>query len=305
MLAAAGLDLFFVDTEHTITDYREIQNICRAARGAGIVPMVRVTQNEPFLISRALDCGAMGIVVPRVHSPAEARAAVEAMKFTPQGRRGFGFRGAIHDYKPASLAEELASANSETMAVLQMESREAIESNRSTVSQFIARNSFVADTSYISDQIAQQHEVCDQAPLQRVVEELLIPYRVEDASDTQSMLGLLLQLANAIERDARESVRIYRMRPKFTSGSRSVDAAGSLGSTRRLFQGPTRAGAGSRYSYPGDIEFRDSKRVSIQLHSVNLAKPDGSVVSSVPIIAVWIPARMELPWLTQRQPGQK
>jgi 2-keto-3-deoxy-L-rhamnonate aldolase RhmA len=128
MLAAAGLDLFFVDTEHTITNYREIQNICRAARGAGIVPMVRVTQNEPFLISRALDCGAMGIVVPRVHSPAEARAAVEAMKFTPQGRRGFGFRGAIHDYKPASLAEELASANTETMVVLQMESREAVES---------------------------------------------------------------------------------------------------------------------------------------------------------------------------------
>ncbi|SRR5579862_1751891 len=128
MLAAAGFDLFFVDTEHTITDYREIQSICRAARGAGIVPMVRVTQNVPFLITRALDCGAMGIVVPRVNSPAEARAAVEMMKYTPAGRRGFGMRGIINDYKPASLADELATSNSETLAILQMESTEAIAS---------------------------------------------------------------------------------------------------------------------------------------------------------------------------------
>jgi 2-keto-3-deoxy-L-rhamnonate aldolase RhmA len=127
MLAAVGFDLFFVDTEHTITDYREIQSICRAARGAGIVPMVRVTQNEPFLITRALDCGAMGIVVPRVHSAAAARAAVDVMKYTPMGNRGFGMRGAINDYKPGALADELASSNAETLAIVQIESKEALE----------------------------------------------------------------------------------------------------------------------------------------------------------------------------------
>jgi 2-keto-3-deoxy-L-rhamnonate aldolase RhmA len=125
-LAAVGFDLFFVDTEHTITDYREIQSICRAARGAGIVPMVRVTQNEPFLITRALDCGAMGIVVPRVHSAAAAKAAVDVMKYTPMGNRGFGMRGAITDYKSGVLADELASSNAETLAIVQIESREAL-----------------------------------------------------------------------------------------------------------------------------------------------------------------------------------
>src|SRR5262245_55594028 len=68
LLKAAGLDFFFTDTEHATADYHEIQGLCRSARGAGIIPMVRVTDSIPFLITRALDVGSMGIVVPRVHS---------------------------------------------------------------------------------------------------------------------------------------------------------------------------------------------------------------------------------------------
>jgi len=66
LLAAAGLDFFFIDTEHSTTTYSQIQCLCRSGRGAGVIPLVRVTQNECSLISRALDVGAMGIIVPRV-----------------------------------------------------------------------------------------------------------------------------------------------------------------------------------------------------------------------------------------------
>jgi 2-keto-3-deoxy-L-rhamnonate aldolase RhmA len=59
LLKAAGMDFFFVDTEHSPADYHQIQAICRAARSADILPMVRVTENVPFLITRALDVGAM------------------------------------------------------------------------------------------------------------------------------------------------------------------------------------------------------------------------------------------------------
>jgi 2-keto-3-deoxy-L-rhamnonate aldolase RhmA len=72
LLKAAGMDFFFVDTEHSPADYHQIQAICRAARGVGIVPMVRVTENVPYLITRALDIGAMGLVIPRVHSAEQA-----------------------------------------------------------------------------------------------------------------------------------------------------------------------------------------------------------------------------------------
>jgi 2-keto-3-deoxy-L-rhamnonate aldolase RhmA len=128
MLAAAGMDFFFVDTEHCTASYAQIQALCRAGRGAGIVPMVRVTQNEPALISRALDVGAMGIIVPRVHSAEEARAALDVMKFPPLGHRGFGLRTIVTDLKPVSPREAVDSANRETMAIIMIESKPGLES---------------------------------------------------------------------------------------------------------------------------------------------------------------------------------
>jgi 2-keto-3-deoxy-L-rhamnonate aldolase RhmA len=126
LLKAAGLDFFFVDTEHCPADYHEIQAVCRTARGAGIIPLVRITENEPHLITRTLDVGAMGIIVPRVHSAEEARAAVDSIKYLPEGRRGFGMRSVIHDFRFTNPVDEMASANRETLTVLQIESKEGL-----------------------------------------------------------------------------------------------------------------------------------------------------------------------------------
>jgi len=128
VLGAAGLDFFFVDTEHSPATYPDIQALVRSARAAGVVPLVRVTDNLPHLISRALDVGAMGIIVPRVHSPEAARAAVEVAKFPPLGRRGFGLGSVITDYHDRPAAEEIESCNRETMVVVQIESKEAVDS---------------------------------------------------------------------------------------------------------------------------------------------------------------------------------
>lgn len=127
VLAAAGLDFFFIDTEHCTASYSQIQALCRVGRSAGIVPLVRVTQNESALISRTLDVGAMGVIVPRVHSAKEAAAALEVMKFPPLGHRGFGLRGIVTDLKSNSAQEEVNSANRETMAVLMIESVPGLE----------------------------------------------------------------------------------------------------------------------------------------------------------------------------------
>jgi 2-keto-3-deoxy-L-rhamnonate aldolase RhmA len=126
VLAAAGVEFFFIDTEHSTTTYAQIQGLCRTARGAGLIPLVRVTQNEPSLISRALDVGAMGIIVPRVHSAAEARAAMDALKFPPLGHRGYGLGTIVTDLKGNSAQEEVNSANRETMAVMMIESQEGL-----------------------------------------------------------------------------------------------------------------------------------------------------------------------------------
>jgi 4-hydroxy-2-oxoheptanedioate aldolase len=126
VLAAAGVDFFFIDTEHSTTTYPQIQGLCRTARGAGVIPLVRVTRNEPSLISRALDVGAMGIIVPQVHSAPEARSAMDALKFPPLGHRGFGLGTIVTDLKGNSALEEVNSANRETMAIMMIESQEGL-----------------------------------------------------------------------------------------------------------------------------------------------------------------------------------
>jgi 4-hydroxy-2-oxoheptanedioate aldolase len=128
LLRAAGLDFFFIDTEHSPANYSQIQGLCRAARDSSITPLVRVTQNEPALISRALDVGAMGVIVPRVHSRTEAAAALDVMKFPPLGHRGFNLRSIVTDFAGQSALRSIESANEETMTVLMIESREGLAS---------------------------------------------------------------------------------------------------------------------------------------------------------------------------------
>jgi 2-keto-3-deoxy-L-rhamnonate aldolase RhmA len=128
VLAAAGLDFFFVDTEHCTASYAQIQQLCRAGRSAGLVPLVRVPQNESHLLSRTADMGPMGIIVPRVHSAEEAKAAIKALKFPPLGQRGFGLRSTITDLRSPSAAQEIESCNQETLVVLMIESKQGLSS---------------------------------------------------------------------------------------------------------------------------------------------------------------------------------
>src|ERR1039458_5993222 len=69
MLLAAGFQWAFIDTEHGGFDLETVQDICRVSNLVGFCPVVRVADLQYPLISRALDCGAGGIIFPRVESP--------------------------------------------------------------------------------------------------------------------------------------------------------------------------------------------------------------------------------------------
>jgi 2-dehydro-3-deoxyglucarate aldolase/4-hydroxy-2-oxoheptanedioate aldolase len=133
LLAAAGLDFFVIDTEHSPGDLAHIEAQARVARAAGVAPLVRVTDNEYHLIARVLDCGAAGVVAPRINSAAEAREVVAAVKYAPLGRRGYGMRGILTNYQGASVAEAMARQNQETIVVVQVESAEAVDDLPNTV----------------------------------------------------------------------------------------------------------------------------------------------------------------------------
>ena len=93
-LARTGLPWLTVDMEHTHTDIQTAALMFGAIADAGCTPLARVSCCRHDLIKSVLDCGAMGIVVPMVMNPEEARTAVAACKYPPLGNRSLG--GALH-----------------------------------------------------------------------------------------------------------------------------------------------------------------------------------------------------------------
>lgn len=176
----------------------------------------------------------------------------------------------------------------------------AIHDNSEVVTAFLASADLQPDTSYVSDNRAQQHLVNDDVLLSDIYSKLLVDYAVQGAGDNTNYLGFMLQLERAIAADPNETCRVYHMRPGYI-GHRGVDKQGQIASVRRVHQGPTRADGG--YSYPGDLHFRDPDRVTVQAHFFDLTEAgDTNVVrKAVPILTVWVPKRLEVDWLTQVQ----
>lgn len=127
IISAAGLDFFFIDTEHAPTTYRDVQTLVRSAKQFDVGVLVRVTQAEYPLIARALDCGAMGIIAPRTSSVEEAKAIVQAMKFPPLGNRGYGLRSIVTDMDFHGAQNEMASSDAESLCIVQMETQSCVD----------------------------------------------------------------------------------------------------------------------------------------------------------------------------------
>jgi 2-keto-3-deoxy-L-rhamnonate aldolase RhmA len=89
-LTAAGLDFVYVDGEHGCFDARDIEAACIAAERHGLTAIARVPDRMPGTITRFLDRGIQGIVVPHVETVAQARDAVASVYYAPLGERSFG-----------------------------------------------------------------------------------------------------------------------------------------------------------------------------------------------------------------------
>src|SRR6202045_1337636 len=100
ILADAGFQWAFIDTEHGSFDLETVQDICRVSNMVGLSPIVRVAELQYSLVARALDCGAQGIIFPRVESPELLEKAISWTKFPPVGIRGYGLGPNQADYEP-------------------------------------------------------------------------------------------------------------------------------------------------------------------------------------------------------------
>ena len=132
-MARAGFDWLTVDVEHSAASVETAAHMFASIADAGCVALARVPSNRHDHIKRALDCGAMGIVVPMVTTRAEAEEAVAAMKYPPKGNRSIG--GSLHALNfDAEAADYFARADDELLVVLQCEHIDAVENFREVYS---------------------------------------------------------------------------------------------------------------------------------------------------------------------------
>lgn len=123
---AAGYDWLFIDAEHGTITPHDVSQICIAALSTGVVPVVRVCAGALDEGTRALDNGALGIVVPHIDTPAQARALVDAFRYHPMGHRSSGGPAAQFGYRPPASAEAQKVLNAQILVVPMIETPEAV-----------------------------------------------------------------------------------------------------------------------------------------------------------------------------------
>lgn len=121
--ASAGYDYVCIDMQHGMSDYTHVTTHLHAMAGAPTVPIVRVPWNEQGIIGRVLDAGALGVIIPMVNSPEEARRAVDACRYAPDGTRSFGPLGASIRHGGGYAGR----ANDVVACIPMIETRQAVE----------------------------------------------------------------------------------------------------------------------------------------------------------------------------------
>lgn len=122
LIGRAGFDWVCIDTQHGLIGYDGMLPMLQAVSATGTPAFVRVRWNEPAEIMKALDAGAQGVIVPLVNSADDAREAVGACRYPPQGHRSWG---------PTRAALQVSgygteSANRAVVCVVMIETPEAV-----------------------------------------------------------------------------------------------------------------------------------------------------------------------------------
>jgi 4-hydroxy-2-oxoheptanedioate aldolase len=118
---ACGFDALFVDMEHCTISLDDTAQICMAALGVGVTPLVRIAGHDFDDAARLLDMGALGIICPNVETRAHAESLVRACRLPPQGTRSVAGPGPLQGYRATPLAEVNAQGNAMTLCIPMLE----------------------------------------------------------------------------------------------------------------------------------------------------------------------------------------
>ena len=135
-LAGLGFDYLILDMEHSGLDLARARETICVARTCGIAPLVRVSEVHYDLVSRALDAGAEGIVLPRVERREQCRDLVRFARFAPDGERGLSTFAGHNDFTPvADVREFVAERNRNILLFVQIETRIGLENRQAILSE--------------------------------------------------------------------------------------------------------------------------------------------------------------------------
>ncbi|MBV9354417.1 MAG: hypothetical protein JO023_02705 [Chloroflexi bacterium] len=123
----AGFSFYYFDMEHSSISVEDVAPIATAAKHAGIVPIAGPSGIADYLVSRPLDNGAMGVIVPHVTSREETELVVRSALYAPDGARGLLNFGALTDFEMANPAEWVRAINRETLVAVKVEGVAGIE----------------------------------------------------------------------------------------------------------------------------------------------------------------------------------
>jgi 2-keto-3-deoxy-L-rhamnonate aldolase RhmA len=129
--ANAGAEFVMYCMEHTGISFETLKPQFALCRALGIAPLVRVPATEYHFVARALDIGALGVMVPLVDTPEQAERIVSFTRYPPKGRRGAAFGFAHDDYlsgdKEGDLREKMRAIHDRTLVICMIETRAGLE----------------------------------------------------------------------------------------------------------------------------------------------------------------------------------
>ena len=125
VIAGSGFDWILIDTEHAPNELPLVFGQLQALAGGTAVPVVRPAWNDMVLMKRLLDVGVQNFLVPYVQTPEEARAAVAATRYPPQGIRGVAVTHRANQY--GRVKDYFKRANEEICVNVQIETRIALQ----------------------------------------------------------------------------------------------------------------------------------------------------------------------------------
>lgn len=187
---------------------------------------------------------------------------------------------------------------------------ESVAININVINAFCVNQSFQEDVGHLERTEYQKHLVATALNLQAVLSDLLMRLQFRSIEDSQQFIATLSLLQRIVEHDANATATVYLMSGRINR-ERTVDGDDRLGGKASiLFQGANpkadpAKGIQEGSIYPGDDDIRASIGVTVQIHTLKIAKKIGerfeNIAENVPAIAIWIPATLARSILIQPQ----